>query len=258
MIRLETITPHVVADTSGWSSGNFGGISLENFSVAVDSTSSPDRGKIFREHLEVHFGLSVKYLLLTHYHYDHTRGMTAFKDTTIISSVLTEKKIRSRKSATVRPSVTFKDNHLVKEGDFKVEIIHTGGHTAGSSYIYFPYEKVVFAGDLIFEGYMIFAGYGSNPEAWIDALENFKRLKLDKIVPGHGPILEPRKDLDKHLTLLYSLREVISEAAKQNKDPKKLKTPDFVFALSDRIPDSELTKWFHRMTTSWFKYYKKS
>lgn len=69
---LEYVTRHTVVKTHIPKSGNAGGVSLQNFSVAIDSTNSPKTGSVFLHKLEHYFGLPVKYLVITHYHPDHT------------------------------------------------------------------------------------------------------------------------------------------------------------------------------------------
>jgi len=253
MSELVEITENVVAITSGWSGGNVGGIALDNFSVAVDTTHNFEKGTQFRNSLETHFGLPVKYTFLTHHHSDHANGLNAFRDTKIVSSKKTGQKVRSLTKLDTYPTEITTNEYTREGGDIHVELVHTGGHTSDSSYLYFPKDEVIFAGDLLFENYLFFAGYQSDPCFWINVLEHFKTLKPRRIIPGHGPILKNTSDLDKHISLLYSFMEVIKTALNNGIDPRTLETPDFVFAASDRIPEEELTKWFKRTVRSWHR-----
>ncbi|MFW9908807.1 MAG: MBL fold metallo-hydrolase [Candidatus Thorarchaeota archaeon] len=253
MEHLETISSHVAAITSGWSGGNAGAVALENFTIAIDTTNSPERGKTFRAELDAHFGLPVKYTLLTHHHSDHASGLDGFGDTSIISSKQTAKKIQNLTRVHFYPTIIIDRMHQITDGDYAVEIYHSGGHTSDSSYLYFPQEKIVFVGDLVFEGYLFFAGYQSDPNKWIEAMEQIKKLNPRKIIPGHGPVLEKATSLDKHITLLRAFRDSILDAVSEKKDPKTMDVPEFVFEVSKRLPKEELVKWFRRTAISWFR-----
>ncbi|MDF1538218.1 MAG: MBL fold metallo-hydrolase [Candidatus Thorarchaeota archaeon] len=218
MKYLENISPSVAAISSGWSSGNVGVVAFDNFVIAIDTTNSPERGRIFREEIDSHFNLDVKYTFLTHHHSDHASGLNAFSDTTIISTKQTAKKIRSLTRINTYPSVVFDSEYTISNETDYAELHHTGGHTSDSSYLHFPKERVIFSGDLIFEGYLFFAGYQSNPNKWIAALERFKELNPNIIVPGHGPTLNGVKPLDKHISLLNLLTST-SACGKREKRP---------------------------------------
>jgi glyoxylase-like metal-dependent hydrolase (beta-lactamase superfamily II) len=87
-----------------------------------------------------------------------------------------------------RPWLTFEDRVTIHLGDgVDVEMIHTGGHTSDESMVYLPAQRVVFGGDNIFHKRKAFTGHG-DLLAWISALEDVKRLPIDVVVPGHGPV----------------------------------------------------------------------
>ncbi len=88
----------------------------------------------------------------------------------------------------VNPDVTFKDGDILRLKDFHIVILHTPGHSFGSSCFYLPDEGVLISGDTLFKG-----TYGniSFPTAEpIKMKESLKRLSLlpkeTVIWPGHG------------------------------------------------------------------------
>jgi glyoxylase-like metal-dependent hydrolase (beta-lactamase superfamily II) len=100
---------------------------------------------------------------------------------------------------------------------------------------------------------MFFAGYQSNPHKWIAALERFKELRPNFIIPGHGPTLKGVRPLDKHTSLLAKMIDVLQSAAEEGKDPKTMDIPDFVYSTSKRASKDDLEKWFRRTATSWIR-----
>ncbi|MHA2181659.1 MAG: MBL fold metallo-hydrolase [Promethearchaeota archaeon] len=245
---LESITPLTVANTTGEGRGNAGGLSLRNFCIVIDSTMYVKTGKLLRKNLEIQFEVPVKYLILTHYHADHTLGMAPFKDIPIISSELTSKVMLSEETKSryevfikdlakegpigedieyILPSLLFSNKLTIQDDDLHVEIYHTGGHTAGSSFVNVPHEKVVFAGDLLFENTFPYAGDPTcDPELLIKALKKMQDINADIYIPGHGPIMKGASSLDRHIKFYHDLRDIIKDAIKDNTVADKINIPD--------------------------------
>jgi cyclase len=87
--------------------------------------------------------------------------------------------------AIVLPTETFEDRYETTIGDVELHVIHFGGHTPGSSVVWLPETRVLFAGDLIFEGRYPFIFHADIP-VLIDALKRLPEFGARTIVPGHG------------------------------------------------------------------------
>jgi glyoxylase-like metal-dependent hydrolase (beta-lactamase superfamily II) len=89
----------------------------------------------------------------------------------------------------VRPGIvrTFADGDVVDVGGFQFEVIHTPGHTPGSSCFRIP--ELLFSGDLVFAGAIGRSDFAnSSPTAMVASLRRFLELPDDLVVhPGHGP-----------------------------------------------------------------------
>ncbi len=269
--ELEFVTDyHCVANTSMIRSGNIGAIILRNFTCIIDTTSYNITAKSFRAKVEKNFGLPVKFLIYTHYHGDHIFGASVFRDLAIISSKQTQRNltnISTLKSIEewkynlmnedplaegikiISPTICFLGKMFIKDEDLELEICHAGGHTSGSTYVYFPKEKVIFTGDLIFEDIYPYVGDPTcNPDKWIAQLEQIKKMDIERIVPGHGHILLNKKELDKHIYFYKSLRTEIREAIQEKISINVIRAPDF-FELEAEI-------WKPVAIESWYNYYK--
>ena len=90
------------------------------------------------------------------------------------------------------PNSTFSGEIKKIVGNKIVELIEVGpAHTNGDVLVYVPSDKVVFTGDILFiEGHpILWAGPVNN---WINACERIISMKVDFVVPGHGPVTDKR------------------------------------------------------------------
>ena len=90
------------------------------------------------------------------------------------------------------PNTTFTGQTQRQVGDKIVELIEVGpAHTNGDVLVHVPTDKVVFTGDILFiEGHpILWAGPVKN---WINACDRIISMKVDFVVPGHGPVTDNR------------------------------------------------------------------
>jgi len=73
----------------------------------------------------------------------------------------------------------------------QVVFANTGGHTTGSSYVYFPSEKVLITGDLVqVDKYPYFGDPSTDLGLWIDTLKSWYALNPLHVCPGHGRVVD--------------------------------------------------------------------
>ncbi|MFX0016186.1 MAG: MBL fold metallo-hydrolase [Promethearchaeota archaeon] len=228
-----------------------GAISFDNFIIVIDSTLFPYTGKKLRNQVEKVFKLPVKFLFLTHYHGDHLWGISAFKDVNILGSeLLIKNAVNERPIQQARfeewmnkdpekakfineidtaffPTITFMNKVKIFDGDLSVELNQCGGHTSCSSYAYFPEEKVLFSGDIIFAQTWPWAGDPTcNPDSWIKTLEEIIKLDIDTVIPGHGPIVM-KDEVEIQFNFLKDLRKEVIYTIENDEEIKKINIPPF-------------------------------
>ena len=169
--------------------------------MCIDPTGEP---KKIAEMIKDVLKGNLKYIYLTHCHGDHIGGVNGLKELCgenckiLIhrddSEGLNDKNINlsgviDMPEIELQADSRIDDNDLIHLGELEFRVIHTPGHTKGSSSLYCEKEKCLFSGDTMFSG-----TYGrtdlptSSREQIIDSIIS-KLLVLpdDTIVyPGHG------------------------------------------------------------------------
>ncbi|MGB5983769.1 MAG: MBL fold metallo-hydrolase [Desulfobacterales bacterium] len=100
------------------------------------------------------------------------------------------------------PDLFLQDGQLDLKG-LKLEVYHTPGHSPGSVCLYWPAEKVLFSGDLIFKDGIgrtdLPGGDGSRIKASIRGLTH---LPIELLLPGHGAALQGAEAVAENFTQL--------------------------------------------------------
>lgn len=88
------------------------------------------------------------------------------------------------------PTETFAREKRMKVGDRTVVMTVVGpAHTAGDVVVHSVEDKVVYTGDLLFNGSHPVLWDGS-VDGWIAACDHILSLDVDVVVPGHGPLTD--------------------------------------------------------------------
>ena len=145
----------------------------------------------------------VDVILITHGHWDKLRGlddaMMANPNATVYVHELDypyfQDPIRNCSIEQGFEGVTRAKAQTLHEGTYKlagyaVKVIHTPGHTEGSSLFYFPDENILIGGDTIMAGLVAGSGHpGGNEDERQASIKKFKQLVFPddmKIYSGHG------------------------------------------------------------------------
>jgi len=161
-------------------------------------------------------------ILLTHEHFDHT-GSTAFFHST---AVVAAHRLAANKLELQDDFVTFnryfnapskpfwvdiwlEDGTVIDLGNYKLQAIHTPGHTSGCICLYEPSEGLLFTGDTLLAGgtlsHMTASG---NMSDYMNSIQRLNSLKIREIYPGHGRLSNtPDEDLAKAVVYAQTLFE---------------------------------------------------
>jgi cyclase len=225
----EGVFAYIQRDGS-WGLNNTGLIIGSDGLLAIDTCFTERRARAFRDAISSVSGLPVRALVNTHHHADHTHGNFVFRrEAMIIGHELCRREILETGEGTKAlfpgvdwgdlqiepPSVVFQNWMALYVDDLRVELIYVGpAHTSNDVIVWLPERRALFAGDILFNGGTPFALMGS-VAGWLEALDQLRSLRAERIVPGHGDICGPEvsEDVGEYLLFLQELARTGYEAA---------------------------------------------
>ncbi len=84
-------------------------------------------------------------------------------------------------------SKRLKEGDTIETDDYRLEVLHTPGHTNGSICLYDEAKKILFSGDTLFVDGIGRTDFPSGSRSDLkDSLERLADLEIEKIYPGHG------------------------------------------------------------------------
>ena len=226
--RTEKVAERVFAyiqPDGGWWINNTGFVLGERTVLCIDSCATERRTRAFVEAVDAmqrQLGLGggevgsgeegasrggARMLVNTHQHGDHTNGNCVMPDATIIGHHRCREAIKA--TGILRPDglwepvewgelepappfVTFEHRLDLYVDDLLIELHHfaTAAHTTNDVVAWIPEHRVLFAGDLVFNGGTPFVLMGSVAGSLV-ALDALMELDPAVIVPGHGEVCGP-------------------------------------------------------------------
>jgi cyclase len=220
--------------------GNIAASVGEDGIVIVDDQFAPLADKI-RAALSGLTDKPLRFIINTHYHFDHTGGNLPFKDATIVAHDNVRKRLAQNNvlgnGGTMKmeqpanpkealPVVTFQHDVTLHVNGEAIRALHApSGHTDGDSIVFFPKSNVVhFGDDYVRYGFpFIDIGGGGSAKGMIAALETaMAQLPADvKVIPGHGA-LATLTDVRTFVTMLKETRGVVEKGVKAGKTLQQL------------------------------------
>ena len=147
--------------------------------------------------------LTLKQIVVTHAHIDHIAGAQQLKRLTGAPILYNQLDLPLVKMMDMQagwlgiatpevapPDANLADNQTVAITGLTATVLHTPGHTQGSSCLFIPDHKLLIAGDTLFAGSIGRTDLpGGNTKQLIQSV-NDRLLTLPdetKVLPGHGP-----------------------------------------------------------------------
>ncbi len=154
---------------------------------------------------------NLKYILLTHGHFDHITGADSIRDicgaplcvheadAACLNTDANEYKYFFRRSLICRPAeIILHDGDMLEVGGSVIKVLHTSGHTKGS--VCYITDNAIYSGDTLFD---MSIGRTDLTGGSIGELRSSIRMLVNifgdcdyKLYPGHGSISTLKKQLE--------------------------------------------------------------
>jgi glyoxylase-like metal-dependent hydrolase (beta-lactamase superfamily II) len=164
---------------------------------------------------------TLEFIILTHYHYDHSQDVLKIKELTKAKVMMHEADFQTlqkrlnegwyKNLTNFKPDILLEGNETINLGDCILDVIHTPGHSSGSICLYEQKSKSLFSGDTIFPdgGVGRTDILGGNSAELKESVEKLSKLDVKTLYPGHGEIThkEVNEQIRESLEFLNSIEQ---------------------------------------------------
>ena len=228
-MQRERITDHIFVFRSEQYAQVTAGLVLTRAgAVLIDTLLYPEETKLIRRYIEEGLGSSVRYVINTHFHADHTTGTCFFPEAQVISHQLCRDllDLRGRESLRrmkdnavefspvelVLPNITFDDEMSLDIGGTNFHLRASPGHSPDSIVCLLEEEEVLFAADTVMPIPYFVDGDIADFKL---SLTRLREREYENIVQGHGDIIlrgEVPEKIRSDLEYLRMLDEAVKVA----------------------------------------------
>ncbi len=201
--------------------GNIGLSYGDDGTILIDDQFAPLTAKIQKAVADLG-ATPVKYLINTHWHYDHSGGNENLGKAGAIIMAHDNVRVRMAAGATIAgnvvppaakvalPVITYADGVKLHLNGEEVRVIHMpAGHTDGDSIIHWTKSNVIHMGDLFFFQVtfpFVDGSSGGNVRGIVAAADKALAIADDqtRIIPGHGAVAT-KADLQKYRDMVAEI-----------------------------------------------------
>ena len=205
----------------------------------------------------------VRYVILTHYHADHTYGAFLFPQADVVAHALCRKLLIKRGLPALRaiqaedpdlledvvlrlPDITFDSGEMGFQLAGKmVRLIHAPGHSADLVMVYVEDDRILFASDTMMPVPSIVDG---NVEVLRASLQKVTELPIENLVQGHGEVIlrgEVKGLVQTSLTYLDTIEDRVAQAIESGQGKEALQLNSIESCGLSRIPLDGLVQQIH-------------
>ncbi len=235
MVR-ERVADNVYVFTSElYAQVNAGVVVGPEWSVVIDTMAYPEETRELKTFVENRLSSTVRYVILTHYHADHSLGTCLFPGAVVLgkreSRALLDGRGREALAQAQGTNRDLRDLHIVlpdvlvddgvvslRVGKRTLELVPLPGHSPDGLGVLVEEDRVLFSGDVMMPLPYLIDG---DIETMAGSLRRIPRMKLENLVQGHGEVIlrgEIQNAVRANLNYLTALERHVRQASRR-RDP---------------------------------------
>lgn len=205
--------------------------------VVFDALGTPALAELLVEKIRGLTDQPIRKVIVSHYHADHIYGLQVFKrlgaeiiapngaqkylDSSYAQDRLDERRLSLDPWVNDATHLVPADHYVSETESFRmgeVEFLINmlgAAHSDADMTLYVKTDRVLFSGDIIFEGRVAYIG-DSDTKRWLQTLEQMETAELVALIPGHGPAADkPNEALRATRRYLAFMRDKMGAAVEQ-------------------------------------------
>ncbi len=262
-MQRERISDDIFVFTSGlYAQVTAGAVLTSDGIIIIDTLPFPSESRQMAEFISKRSDNDVRYVILTHYHADHTYGAYMFRNAEIVSHALCRDWIVEHGQAGLEaaraqtpdlaevqlrtPDVVFEGGEMtLRLGNKTLQLLHSPGHTMDSIVVHVKEDRILFAADTVMPVPYVVDG---DPKAFVESLRMIRSLSLENIVEGHGEVIlrgEINETLDSNVRYLEVIQSKVAKAIAAHKPREFMREISIESCGKSRIPLNGLVQQLH-------------
>ncbi len=230
--------------------------------VVIDTLPFPVETRAMIDYLNSQGRGKIRYLILTHWHGDHSYGSYLFDGAQLLAHERCAEALRERGRAALEeskettpeleevelrlPDVTFdQGDMLLHLGEKSLQMVLTPGHSPDTTVVYVREDKVLLASDTVMP--LPYFAWGDR-EDFINSLQKVLEFNLESIVQGHGEVLlrgEIRDAIQGSIRYLNVIHKRVKRVIEAGEGIEALRRIDIESCGKSRIPLNGLVQDLH-------------
>jgi len=200
--------------------------------VLIDTLLYPEESLKIKQFVEERLNTTVRYVINTHFHADHTSGTCFFPDAQVVSHRLCRELLNTRGRdglkrmqtnspefeavELVLPNIVFDDEITLTVGNTTFLLWSSPGHSPDSIACLVQEANVLFAADTVMPiPYFVDGDF----DQFLKSLERLRNQPYENIIQGHGEVVlrgEVMEKIESDLDYLKKLASTVEKALSDN------------------------------------------
>jgi cyclase len=230
--------------------------------VVIDTLPLPLESREMASFIARRFTAGVRYVILTHYHADHTYGAYLYPSARVIAHTRCRELLATRGQAALSkakaeapeleeivlrlPDLTLDEGEAsLHVGDKTFRLLWTPGHADDVLSVFLNEDRVLFAGDTIMPVPVFLDG---DPDVLKASLRRLTELPVESVVQGHGEVIlrgEVPIVIQRSIDYVDKIQELVARAVKRGRRRESLADIDVEDCGLSRVALDGRAQQFH-------------